>query len=252
MSTVIVNGVNRVLNWRPGRPDFRDKKYSPKPKLTPLPASVSPLDSGFDIWDQGQLGSCTAHGTGFVYAHRLVAEGKPFWMPSRLFIYYCERLIEGDVNDDNGALVRDGLKALAQYGCPAESLWPYDIGRFSDRPPQAAYDAAVADIALEYATVDMSESAIKHALADSNPITFGFTVFDSFMSIGADGVMPMANRNESIDGGHCVAFVGYDDATRRFACRNSWGASWGASGRFYMPYENLPNCDDGWVLTSVK
>ncbi len=40
-------------------------------------------------------------------------------------------------------------------------------------------------------------------------------------------------------GGHAVVGVGYDDATKRFWVRNSWGASWGQQGYFTMPYDYL-------------
>ncbi len=40
-------------------------------------------------------------------------------------------------------------------------------------------------------------------------------------------------------GVHAVVGVGYDDATRRFWVRNSWGASWGQQGYFTMPYDYL-------------
>ena len=247
-----IHGQLRNLNWKPALKDFRDKRYTPKPKLAPLPDHVDPLDAEIAIWDQGQLGSCTAHGTGSLWAHRMLKEGKGQVMPSRLFIYYCERVIEDTVSDDNGALVRDGLKALADSGVPPESYWPYDIARFDEKPPQEAYDAALNDVALEYNAVDMNLDAIKHCLADGNPITFGFTVFESINNTGPDGMMPMPSDDERILGGHCVAFVGYDDAKQCFICRNSWGVNSGFKGRFYMPYSNLPNCSDGWVLTSVK
>lgn len=34
--------------------------------------------------------------------------------PSRLFIYYNERVIEGTVNSDSGAQIRDGIKSMAR------------------------------------------------------------------------------------------------------------------------------------------
>ena len=34
--------------------------------------------------------------------------------PSRLFIYYNERVMEGTVNSDSGAQIRDGIKSVGQ------------------------------------------------------------------------------------------------------------------------------------------
>jgi len=40
-------------------------------------------------------------------------ESKPVLVPSRLFIYYNERVIEGTVNSDSGAQIRDGIKTIS-------------------------------------------------------------------------------------------------------------------------------------------
>ncbi len=40
-------------------------------------------------------------------------------------------------------------------------------------------------------------------------------------------------------GGHAVLMVGYNDTTRSFTCKNSWGASWGESGYFRVAYSQL-------------
>ena len=54
-------------------------------------------------------------------------------MPSRLFIYYNERVIEGTVGSDAGAQIRDGIKVVAKQGVPPETDWPYDIAKFAQQ-----------------------------------------------------------------------------------------------------------------------
>jgi hypothetical protein len=49
--------------------------------------------------------------------------------------------------------------------------------------------------------------------------------------------------------------VGYDDGTKRFLVRNSWGTSWGKNGYFTMPMEYLCNNDlacDFWTIRLVE
>jgi hypothetical protein len=60
------------------------------------------------VYDQGKLGSCTANAIGFCYHFDELKqdEASPF-QPSRLFIYYNERNMEGHVDTDSGAEIHD-------------------------------------------------------------------------------------------------------------------------------------------------
>jgi C1A family cysteine protease len=94
---------------------------------------------------------------------------------------------------------------------------------------------------------------MKGCLAAGYPFVLGFTVYDSFMSdaVATTGTMPMPGPGETIQGGHAVVAVGYDDPTSRFIVRNSWGAAWGAKGYFTMPYTYLLEeqlSDDFWTI----
>ena len=75
-----------------------------------LPQAMSEID-------QGQLGSCTANAIAFaVCFDELKQRNKAAFMPSRLFIYYNERVMEGTVSQDAGAEIHDGVKSLNIYG----------------------------------------------------------------------------------------------------------------------------------------
>ncbi len=55
-------------------------------------------------------------------------------------------------------------------------------------------------------------------------------------------------------GGHAALAVGYDDASRTVAVRNSFGPDWGQGGYFTMPYAVLmseSDCGDFWALRTV-
>ena len=244
-----------MYGWKPGLPDHRAKKFKLKTPIPVPPPSVDSLTAFIVAWDQGNLGSCTAHGTGRIWSHRYAVEkatqNPP--IPSRLFIYYNERALDGTIGQDAGAAVSDGLNVLANLGAPLESDWPYDVSQFAIKPPDQAYTDALQEIALQYEAVNVDLTSIKQALAAGNPITMGFTVFESFEeSWAVPGMMPMPNPSEQVLGGHCVCMDGYDDSKNAFHCMNSWGTGWGLSGGFWMPYANLTNCDDFWVLTAIK
>jgi len=227
-----------------------------------VPASVDLRKFCSAVEDQGQLGSCT--GNALVGAMEyLENKSKEFEVNgkfvdlSRLFVYYNERAMEGTINQDAGAQISDGVKALAKEGVCTEAIWPYAVHRFAKKPTAAAYADATHRKITAYARVDRSNgmAGIKQALASGYPVVFGFTVFESFESeeVAQTGVVPMPNVNsEQCMGGHAVLMVGYDDATQRVLVRNSWGASWGQGGYFTLPYDYVTSqtlANDFWTLT---
>jgi C1A family cysteine protease len=41
---------------------------------------------------------------------------KEVFSPSRLFIYYTERRMEGTIHEDDGAMIRNGIKSVNKEG----------------------------------------------------------------------------------------------------------------------------------------
>lgn len=202
------------------------------------------------------MGSCTANAIGGAIEFDQRKQGTKEFVPSRLFIYYNERVMEDTVNQDAGAQIRDGIKSVVKLGAPPESDWPYDIAKFTQKPPQQAYQDAIQDLVASYARVTQSLGQMQGCLASGYPFVFGFTVYESFESeaVASTGIVPMPASGERAVGGHAVVAVGYDDTKRTFIVRNSWGADWGDKGYFYMPYEYLLTsdyADDFWTVRSV-
>src|SRR5438128_696006 len=113
--------------WLPDVPDQRDHVYAaPSGVLHKLPAKIDLRPKCPPVYNQGQLGSCTANAiAAAVQFDRMKQNLKPAFAPSRLFIYYNERAIEGTVDNDSGAMLRDGIKSIAKQGDCAETHWPY-------------------------------------------------------------------------------------------------------------------------------
>lgn len=252
----------KSLNWVPGRPDSRRAEYAPRHRLM-TGSAILPLVSFVPAWDQGQEGSCTGHGWSALIAHRFHVDIGALFMPSRQFLYYGERNLEGTVKQDNGAIVADGLAAIEKWGICPESAWPYSK-KFSTKPSTSAYALAKQHLALSGQTVVADVDHIKQAIAGQHPVVGGFTVFESFMSqkVAETGIMPMPSRKEAVQGGHCVCWDGFDDKLEAngekgfFFCRNSWGLEWGLrsyAGWFMMPYDYIKkNCSDFHVLTRIQ
>ena len=249
----------RRYGWLPDLPDQRDHIYAaPPPVLMTLPSQVDLRDGcPKEIYEQGKLGSCTANAIGAAFEFDKIKQGLVDFMPSRLFIYYNERVIGNTVECDSGAQIRDGIKTVAAQGACSELSWPYDITRFREQPPQPCYDEASRSRAVAYKRVTRTLNQLRGVLAEGYPFVFGFQVYDSFESdeVAETGCVPMPSAGEQPLGGHAVLAVGYDDATGRFLIRNSWGVAWGDGGHFTLPYAYLTErglSSDFWAIVEVS
>lgn len=261
----------RIFGWHPDMPDARDyqlrvpkavrqalpPRYDLRPSMRPVPVS-----------DQGQLGSCVANAWADTMEFLMVAQGKRHEDLSRLFVYWLARQREGTVQVDAGCMVRSGAKALAQTGVCHERTWPYVISRFKQEPSAASYQQAPNHKIVVYQRV-LNLQQLKVCVTQRAPVVGGFPVYSSFMSAEVErtGRAPMpvvsGRGREELYGGHAVVFVGYDDAIDYSGsrsgrgvviCRNSWGANWGLSGYFMLPYPFFTSelVSDMWVISQAQ
>lgn len=241
--------MKRIYNLKKQKKDKRDFKLNLNvhPKVS-LPSQIDLRPSCPPVFDQGQLGSCTANAG--IAAYLMLS--KSTLSLSRLFQYYMERKIEGDIKQDGGAQMRDIGKVLQMFGTCLEKYFPYNISKFSNPPSIKATQDALTRKINAYHSVTGTDG-IKQVLAlMQQPVLSGITVYESFEGAGPakTGIIPMPKKGEKILGGHAILIVGYDDTKNWFICRNSWGASWGDKGYFYLPYQFFINklASDFWVL----
>ncbi len=264
--------------WKPDLPDQRDHSYAvPSAVLQNITPNVDLRPQCPPVYAQGQIGSCTANAIAAALEFDMMKQKILDFTPSRLFIYFNERDIEGTVGSDAGAYIRDGIKSVASQGIcpensilgvPPESVWPYvglpplAGGTFAPgaaaatAPRDDCYAYAKMHKAIGYQAVDQNLADMKGCLSSGYPFVFGFTVYESFESdaVSETGNVPMPGADEAMKGGHAVLAVGYDDKDNVFICRNSWGAEWGEAGYFYMPYAYLLDSNlsaDFWTIRVV-
>ena len=209
------------------------------------------------VYDQGELGSCTANAIAAAMEFERIKQKLTDFMPSRLFIYYNERVMEGTANSDSGAQIRDGIKSVADQGACSEIDWPYDISQFATQPSSLCFQDALKDKAVLYSRLSNILTQMKGCLASGYPFAFGFSVYESFESqeVAKSGNASMPQPGEKLIGGHAVLAVGYDDTSQRFIIRNSWGTTWGIQGYFTLPYPYLMDsnlADDFWTIRLVS
>jgi C1A family cysteine protease len=249
----------KLYGWKRQNPDFRDLEYlvPPEHKSAPLPVKVDLRLNCPPVLDQGNLGSCTANALANAYLfEKMKQKDKLLFLPSRLFVYYNERALEGTVKSDSGAELRDGIKTLNTQGACPETEWPYVISKFKTKPSSKCYTDALKGEIKQYLSVTQDLISLKSSLVSGYPVVFGFTVYSSFESISTTntGIVQMPGKKESVLGGHAVYTIGYDDSKSWFIVQNSWGSSWGDKGFFYLPYAYLTNknlASDFWSLRLI-
>src|SRR5579884_1134173 len=136
--------------WIPDLPDARDRYFRGPRKGAALPKSTDLRAGCPPVYDQGQLGSCTANAIAAAIEFDQRKQKLDEFAPSRLFIYYNERVMENSVDSDAGAQIRDGIKSVAAQGVCAETLWPYVEAQFANRPSAACYKIAKTHPAVSY------------------------------------------------------------------------------------------------------
>jgi len=183
------------------------------------------------VRDQAGCGSCVAFGTLVALEGRIqIYQDQPGTSLdlSEQHIFSC-----GGGTCDGGWGTSTSHDYLLYEGAPLESCLPYEAADLdceartcSDWQEQARKIIDWGSVPYPYPTAGVAN--IKTALMDG-PVACSFTVYDDFFSYNG-GVYE--RTTDVVAGGHCVAFVGWDDADSCWIAKNSWGPSWGENGFF--------------------
>lgn len=250
----------RKYGWKPDLPDQRDHLFYRDDLIGNGWRDVDLREGAPPIFNQGEEGSCTANAISFAVRYHLKLE------PSRQFIYWNERAMEGTTESDSGARIRDGMKSIAKIGMCPENAWPYSEG-WQKRPSDHAYREARYFRATSYQRVNQLASDIYTCLLHGSPVVFGISVYESFESekTADTGMISSPRRSEQLLGGHAMCCVGLTH-TNPYApssveisssgwaiVANSWGDAWGDKGFCYIPLHYLLSslASDFWTVYAV-
>jgi hypothetical protein len=231
-----------------------------------LPKKTDMRVHSLSIYSQGELGSCVAQSicAGIRLRNRKINSDQtllsrwtlgskvPEITPSRLGLYWHARIEEGlPSNMDTGSTIHSGLLSVEKFKLFDESLWPYDVKKFSLEPPINTFVEASKYKVVEYSKVENNLLMLKHMLSQGYPIACGIVVYPSMMthSVLVSGTVPMPSVREKTIGGHAILLVGYDDDTSTFLFQNSWGTVWGDSGFGRLTYDYVDRYGaDFWAI----
>jgi C1A family cysteine protease len=283
------DGITMGTGWKPRYMDRRDYTIS-DPKVTRItdkikfaetpPVYVDKSEYFPKVKKQLDIGSCTANaGTYIAEYYQNKAFGKSI-PGSRLFLYKVTRNLERETGD-TGAYLRSTMAAIALFGIPPESYYPYITADYDKEPDQFVYSIAdnyeatcyfCHDPIQDKLAGDVVINQLKRYISAGIPSMFGFFIFPSFISgknvhgMSNVGYIPFPGDNEDIEGGHAVTIAGYDDnfiitngftgesTMGAFKIINSWGTAWGLDGYGWLPYKYVEAglACDFWSLISMK
>ncbi|MCB1177402.1 MAG: C1 family peptidase, partial [Leptospiraceae bacterium] len=168
------DGSQRVAKgYLASKPKEGTKQFAAS-RVSNLPPKVDLRKYMTTIEDQGQIGSCTANAVAGAYEYLVKRhKGIDDYDVSRLFIYYNAREIDGNVDEDAGCVIASAIESLSEKGACSEETWPYEPDRFTEEPPEDAYEEAADFVVEDVMAVPVDLDAWKHALAEGNPIIFG-------------------------------------------------------------------------------
>jgi hypothetical protein len=144
---------------------------------------------------------------------------------------------EGDLHDGAGRKCADGwwpdgaLDWIKANGIADPGVYPWNT---DDQPYAPTSDRAGRTTRLDGSFALGTTEQQKLWIDLVGPVAGCFEVFEDFFSYGGGVYRP--TRGAKSAGWHCVLFVGYDDATGSWICKNSWGPYFGESGFFRIAY----------------
>jgi hypothetical protein len=164
---------------------------------------------------------------------------------------YADRAVTD--SQDEGMVPREALKELKKNGLVTADLFPF----LGDYPTLKAKFEENKDTLLKvaepykitgYARLHTIED-IRTALLKLGPVTICIPVYQSFYSVGADGMVPLPNYNrERIEGYHEITIMGYREDLR-YRIQNSWGEDWANKGFCNLSF-NYPIAE-AWSITDT-
>ena len=182
------------------------------------------------VRDQGQCGACYAFAVTAALESRVLITSRT---PDRELNLSEQSMVACDErqNGCGGGFLDYTLEFLQTTGIPLESCYPYTsggdgivgaCGGCADWRQNTYRITAFEDVSTSVQT-------IKNAIVKYGPVVTVMVIYADFLSYKS-GIY--SHVTGTIEGGHDVVLVGYDDEQQCWIAKNSWGPDWGENGFF--------------------
>jgi hypothetical protein len=263
--------MTHAFGWRKPAPDVYARLRHAGLRASHVLAGVEPADSAdcselVKILDQYDLGSCAANAIAQIIRAEMLRTGAPPEVEflSRLRAYSFALAAAGNAGQDVGTHLATVVDELADQGFCKESIWPYDVSTFGQRPSLesdlAAFDQR-AQAAVAYHQISEEGGArlnvIRQALTAGKLVAFGTPVDPvAFGAYRPGAVLDVPALGVATEG-HAMCVVGYEiePSTNAWIYKiaNSWGDGFGDKGFLWMTSRYLAwdETADLWTVSKV-
>jgi len=187
--------------------------------------------------DQGSRGTCAAFTAATI---KEIQETRDCGFEGRMspeFIYHHR-----DNKPANGMYGRNVFQIMQKIGSVPEEMYPYDTND-KEIPKAELYEFAANYRIANFARVTTIDG-LKRALLEMGPCYLQLPLCKARPEFWKCDV------NETANGGHAVAAVGYN--TQGFILMNSWGPKWNGDGCIIFPYSDWDLHWECWVSVDEK
>jgi cathepsin B len=185
------------------------------------------------IRNQAQCGSCWAFAASEVLSDRfcIASSGSVNVVLSPQYLVSCDT---SDYGCDGGYL-SNSWQFLQQTGIPTDTCYPYTSGGgdSGDCKSTCSDGSAIKTYKAKTVSTPGTVDQMQNEIFNNGPIEVAFSVYRDFLSY-TSGVYQ--HKTGGLLGGHAVKAVGWgvSNGTPYWIIANSWGASWGLQGRFWI------------------
>jgi len=188
------------------------------------------------VRDQGGCGSCWAFGTVAVMESLYkIEQNRP-----EVNLDLSEQHLVSCSNAGNcidGGYAWEAAEYARTAGVSSENCFPYTA---LDDPcnPCSDWEQNVARLTgSEWVTVGIADNTAIMSALQNSPLIGWFEIYSDFYhySSGIYEKTPSA----TLEGGHIISIVGYNQSQQYWICKNSWGPSWGEQGYFRIAWDQV-------------